>query len=72
MMTSTVHIVLNGEPRELVADSVRDLLETLGVDASRPGVAVALNDRVVRRALWESTRIVDGDRVEVITAMQGG
>ncbi|HVK39571.1 MAG TPA: sulfur carrier protein ThiS [Candidatus Kapabacteria bacterium] len=72
MMTSTVHIVLNGEPRELVADSVRDLLEALGVDASRPGVAVALNDRVVRRALWESTRIVDGDRVEVITAMQGG
>lgn len=72
MMTSSVHIVLNGEPRELAADSVRDLLETLGVDPSRPGVAVALNDRVVRRALWESTRIVDGDRVEVITAMQGG
>jgi sulfur carrier protein len=72
MMTSTVHIVLNGEPRELAVGSVRDLLETLGVDAARPGVAVALNDRVVRRALWESTRIVDGDRVEVITAMQGG
>jgi thiamine biosynthesis protein ThiS len=27
---------------------------------------------VVRRSEWESTRLADGDQVEVLTAVQGG
>ncbi|CAM5418330.1 Thiamine biosynthesis protein ThiS OS=Streptomyces fumanus OX=67302 GN=GCM10018772_68110 PE=4 SV=1 [Streptomyces fumanus] len=36
------------------------------------GVAAALNETVVPRARWSSTALADGDRVEVLTAVQGG
>ena len=36
------------------------------------GVAVALNGTVVPRAQWSATPLADGDRVEVLTAVQGG
>ncbi|MBI9114120.1 sulfur carrier protein ThiS [Sanguibacter suaedae] len=44
-------------------------------EASPPlpaGVAVAVNDRVVPRSRWRSTHVVLGDRVEIVTAVQGG
>lgn len=68
---STLHI--NGEPRELDAPVTLDaLLTILGRDPDQPGVAVAVGDRVVRRADWPTTSVADGDRVEIITAAQGG
>jgi sulfur carrier protein len=36
------------------------------------GVAVAVNDEVVPRRAWSATALADGDRVEVLTAVQGG
>ncbi len=66
-------ITVNGEPRELAAPVAIDaLLETLGRDPATPGVAVAVGDRVVRRSDWPVTTVSDGDRVEIITASQGG
>jgi thiamine biosynthesis protein ThiS len=38
----------------------------------RRGIAVAVNEAVVPRSLWSSVQLVDGDRVEVLTASQGG
>lgn len=38
----------------------------------RAGVAAALNDNVVPRTAWDTTRIGEGDRIEVVTAVQGG
>jgi sulfur carrier protein len=43
-----------------------------GLTAHPSGVAVALNDSVVPRAEWPRTALDDGDRVEVLTAVQGG
>ena len=65
-------ITLNGEPTDISVTTVRELLESRGIDPSMPGVAVALNDRVIRRSEWPSTTIAGGDRIEIITAMQGG
>lgn len=66
-------IVLNGEPRDVPAGlSVASLLAHVGRDPSTPGVAVAVGERVVRRTEWAETAVADGDRVEVITAAQGG
>lgn len=64
-------VIVNGTPQELpggaaVADAVRL------VTAAPAGVAVAVNDEVVTRAAWRSTPLADGDRVEVLTAVQGG
>lgn len=36
------------------------------------GVAVAQNGVVVLRSAWEHTTIHDGDRLDVLTAVQGG
>lgn len=36
------------------------------------GIAVAVNGEVVPRSAWESAGLRPGDRVEVLTAAQGG
>lgn len=36
------------------------------------GIAVAVNDKVVRKADWGSTFLQDGDCITVITAICGG
>ena len=36
------------------------------------GVAAAVNEAVVPRSQWRGTLLGDGDRVEVLTAVQGG
>jgi sulfur carrier protein len=36
------------------------------------GVAAAVNGEVVPRSSWAGTVLRDGDRVEVVTAVQGG
>ena len=66
-----MNLVVNGEPRvEPEGITVEEL--TAGLGAARRGVAVALNDEVVARSAWAATPLHDGDRVEVLGAMQGG
>jgi sulfur carrier protein len=66
-----VHVWINGEQRELEAGaSVLDALTALGAPSS--GVAVAVDGEVVPRAGWSGTGLVDGARIEVLTAVQGG
>lgn len=67
-----MRVTVNGSPHELdpgatVHDAVR---EHAGDVADR--VAVAVNGEVVRRADWATTSLSDGDRVEVVAAIQGG
>ncbi|WP_329092944.1 MULTISPECIES: sulfur carrier protein ThiS [unclassified Streptosporangium] len=66
-----MNVTINGTAHELppgatVAQAVQRLT---GV---RSGVAVAVNDEVVSRGAWESTALAEADRVEVLTAVQGG
>ncbi len=63
-------ITVNGEPREL-AGTVEELLDALGVEVRR-GMAVAVDAAVVPRGEWATTRVGDGARVEIVTAVQGG
>lgn len=62
---------INGRVRELPDDlTVGALLALLG--SPRTGIAVARNDRIVRRAEYDEHAVHDGDRVEIITAVAGG
>jgi thiamine biosynthesis protein ThiS len=66
-----VKATINGSPRELPGElSVSALLDLLG--SPRTGVAVARNDRVVRRSEYQSDVVRDGDRIEIIQAVAGG
>jgi sulfur carrier protein len=66
-------IMLNGEERELTpGTTVRGLLDALEVPAGARGVAIAVDAAVVPRGEWETTRLDEGARVEVLRAIQGG
>ncbi|MDT0480821.1 MULTISPECIES: sulfur carrier protein ThiS [Streptomyces] len=66
-----MNISVNGEPRECAPGTALDtVVRTLTPAPS--GVAAALNETVVPRAQWPSTSLSEGDRVEVLTAVQGG
>ncbi|MCW2889698.1 MAG: sulfur carrier protein [Streptosporangiaceae bacterium] len=64
-------VIVNGEPRE-VPDGATVASVVAAVTQATAGVAVALNDEVVRRAEWPATPVRDADRLEVLTAVQGG
>jgi len=66
-----VKATINGENRELPEElTVGRLLEMLG--APRTGIAVACNDRVVRRDEYDRALLREGDRIEIIKAAAGG
>ena len=63
--------IVNGEVRELPDDlTVGELLDSVG--AMRRAVAVARNERVVPRSRFDTDRLTEGDRVEIIRAVAGG
>jgi sulfur carrier protein len=64
-------VIVNGEPREL-PEGTSVAAVVASVSAAGTGVAAALNDEVVRRSAWEATTLRDDDRIEVLTAVQGG
>ena len=76
MITSvdTIEILVNGTPRGVPVDAtLRDLLQSLGYDPQNVrGVAVAVNDEVVRRQDWADVVLGADVRVEIVTAKQGG
>ena len=66
-----MQIILNGSARELagqpcLAELVRQLSDR------ETGIAVAVNSAVVPRSNWPTTAVHDGDRIDVVTAVQGG
>ena len=75
-MTTTLQtmVTVNGEARRLAGGNLlTDLLRDLSIDPDTArGIAVARNEEVVPRRAWRSVQLRDGDRVEVVTAKQGG
>ena len=66
-------IVVNGRPHLLPpGGGLIELLRQLSMDPGSAGVAVAINGEVVPRPDWAARRLVLGDRVEVVRAVQGG
>ena len=63
-------ITYNGEPLTTNARTVFDLvLDQFGTEN---GVAVALNRSILPRSVWKNSVLNDGDRVDALTAVQGG
>ncbi|MFJ9816210.1 sulfur carrier protein ThiS [Streptomyces sp. NPDC101151] len=70
-MTIAVTVSVNGERHQVAPGTALDaLVKTL--TAAPSGVAAAVNETVVPRAQWATTALAEGDRVEVLTAVQGG
>ncbi|WP_200206303.1 sulfur carrier protein ThiS [Micromonospora coerulea] len=66
-----MELTVNGAGRSMPGGStVADLVRAV-TDQQR-GLAVAVNGEVVPRGGWPARLLRDGDRVEVLSAAQGG
>jgi len=68
----TPMIRINGEDHPLAGERVVDLLQALGIDPARRGVAVAINGTVAPRAAWTDALLRGGEVVEIVRPLQGG
>ncbi|WP_025616614.1 sulfur carrier protein ThiS [Salinispora cortesiana] len=66
-----MELMVNGGGRSLPAGTTLADLVQVVTDQER-GLAVAVNGEVVPRGGWPATLLRDGDRVEVLSAAQGG
>jgi sulfur carrier protein len=66
-----VNVELNGAAREL-ADGTTLIALIESLTGSTRGSAAAVDDEVVPRSQWADYRLRDGQRIELITAVQGG
>jgi len=66
----TVKILLNGESVEVSAATIRQLIESIGLDGRK--VAVERNLEIVPKSTYDHTPILDGDRIEVVHFVGGG
>ena len=70
-----MELIINGESLQSEAATVETVVRDLtsaGEGRIPGGIAVAVNDEVVRRTAWAETALSPGDRVDVLTAVQGG
>jgi sulfur carrier protein len=66
-------VVLNGDREELPPGAtVADAVRRTGAPGDGRGVAVALDGEVVPRGAWATHELSEGERVEVLHAVQGG
>ena len=66
-------ITVNGTEAQLpVGSRIADVLDALGVEPGRRGVAIAIDGEVVPRTQWDTTSLAEDARVEVVQAIQGG
>jgi sulfur carrier protein len=68
-----MRVLLNGEPHELDdGANVSDAVQATGAQADGRGVAAAVDGEVVPRGRWTDTQLSEGQRIEVLQAVQGG
>jgi sulfur carrier protein len=67
-----VQLLVNGSPAPLPSPATVAGLVAALPGAGPRGIAVAVNGEVVPRSAWNTTGLHPGDRVEVLTAAQGG
>jgi sulfur carrier protein len=68
-----VNVVVNGKPETMAEGAtVADVVRSLTGTTQPGGVAVARCGVVVPRSAWSGTGLAEGDRIEVLTATQGG
>ncbi len=68
-----MQLIVNGQKQSVDdASTLLDLLIEMNFKAEQKGIAVAVNAEVIARAMWADMRLCNGDRVDIIHAVQGG
>lgn len=67
----SIEITINGEAREIAAESsVTELVTLLDLTAGR--LAIELNLSILPRAAWAETKLQAGDKLEIVHFVGGG
>jgi len=67
-----MHLKVNGKDYESSANTLQELFVEKNGSPDTDGKAIAVNDRVVPNGQWEDYPLKEGDRIEIIQAVQGG
>lgn len=68
---ATIEITVNGEPRQIASEaSVNDLVASLELTAAR--LAIELNLSILPRNSWATTKLQNGDKLEIVHFVGGG
>lgn len=65
-----MNLRINGEERDVSAESLSGLVEQLGMKPDR--VAIELNRQIVPRDHWGKTDLHEGDQLEIVHFVGGG
>ena len=66
-----MQVLINGETRKIESElNLRELLEKLELPTTR--IAIELNKDVIRKKDWETIKINDADKIEIIHFVGGG
>ena len=65
-----MRVQVNGDPREVAAGTILQLVQELDLDPRK--VAVERNLAIVPRSLHAETVLEDGDRIELVQFVGGG
>lgn len=64
-------IWVNQNEYQSTSSNLLALLEELE-KATKTGIAVAINNKIITKSAWAHTPIVENDKITIITATQGG
>jgi len=68
-----MRIYLNGEELEVPEGiTISELIKSLNIQVREVGFAVAVNEEVVSKSKYESYKLSEGDRVEIVHLVGGG
>lgn len=65
-------VFINGEEKEVEAKTVGELLKCMGIKVREVGFAVAVNEEVIPKSEYDSRKLRDGDKVEIVQLVGGG
>ncbi|MFL2733144.1 MAG: sulfur carrier protein ThiS [Gammaproteobacteria bacterium] len=64
-------IFVNGTPTEIPLDlNIYMLLDQL--DVQKKHIAIEINENIIFKTDWESTKLEEGDKIEIVKAIGGG
>ena len=62
-------IFVNGTPTEIPLDlNIYMLLDQL--DVQKKHIAIEINENIIFKTDWESTKLEEGDKIEIVKAMK--
>lgn len=67
-----MNVIVNQQVVELPDPArIPDLLSTLKIESTK-GIALAVNDQILRKEHWEEFQFSSNDKILIIKATQGG